>query len=615
LLAAAPGRAPRDVNVLLITIDTLRYDHIGILSDKYVKTPHLDDLGRRSVIFANAYAHNPLTRPSHTNILTGTLPPYHGVSDNPGFKLESRYLTLAEYLKAQKYKTAAFIGAFILDHRFGLDQGFDVYDDSDITQEIGQFGFAERRADRVIRPALEWILAQSDKWFCWVHLFDPHDPYDPPEPFKSEYAQDPYSGEIAYVDAQLGLLLDALNKSGAMAKTVIILTADHGEAFGEKEEVRHGFFAYNTTLHVPLFVYDPEIEAKTVRENACHVDIFPTVCDLLKIPAPEHLQGESLLPLIEGQKRAKPQIYFESMSPCFSMDAAPLSGFIEGHLKFIDQPIKEVYDLSADPEEENNLASSADTSRLSRDLEALKKNLKGAGTKQDLSGKNPEIRPLMQSLGYVSGNPTRKKSYGVADDVKILYPLIAQLRQSIDDFKAGRFETAVKKLNLIIRIRPNYVNAYTTLADTYYNLRQLDDAIAILKTGLDKNPDKIPLMSRLGIVLLLNKRDEEAIDYLQACAGRDPSNPDHFVFLGRAYMDLGDIDQARKNLNKALALDPRLVAAHNNLGYLSLMIYIKTKDKKTLDAAIASFQKALSLNPNLDSAKKGLATALGYQKK
>lgn len=171
-LVGSPSPA-KNANVLLITIDTLRFDRISILSNRYVQTPFIDDLARQSVIFTKAYAHNPLTRPSHTNILTGTTPLYHGVSDNPGFKLESRYLTMAEYLKDQKYSTAAFIGAFVLDSRFGLDRGFDLYNDDNGEQDVGRFGFVERTAERVIQPAMEWIGGQKEKWFCWIHLRPP----------------------------------------------------------------------------------------------------------------------------------------------------------------------------------------------------------------------------------------------------------------------------------------------------------------------------------------------------------------------------------------------------------------------------------------------------------
>ncbi|MDH4270407.1 MAG: sulfatase-like hydrolase/transferase [Candidatus Aminicenantes bacterium] len=609
---AASAALPKDTNILLITIDTLRYDRVGILSDKYVKTPHLDGLARRSVIFTRAFAHDTLTRPSHANILTGTTALYHGVIDNPGFRLESRYVTLAEYLKDKKYRTGAFIGAFVLDARCGLAEGFDLYNDDNGEQSFGEFGFVERRADRVVQPAMEWMAGQREKWFCWIHLFDPHDPYEPPEPFRQEYKNDLYSGEVAFVDAQLGVLFDALEKSGLLEKTVIIVTSDHGEALGEKDEITHGFFAYNNTLHVPLFLYVPGSEPKTVGENACHVDIFPTVCDLLGLPLPPHLQGESLLPMIEGRERKNKSIYFESLSPNISMDCAPLTGFIQGNQKFIDLPVKEVYDLSLDYEEENNLASTIDLQPLVMNLETLKAGLKGKGTKQDLKGKGAEILPLLQSLGYISGTPAKKKSYGVADDPKTLQPVITQLRQAILESQSGRLDAALKKIQTILRIRPTYVTAYSALAKIYFNYGRADQAVATLKDGLAKNPYNLHLEGNLGIMLVIAKKPEEAIPVLRDCTEKAKYNPEYVNYLGLAYMNLGEFEPAREQFQKALKIDPTLVAGFNNLGYLHLLLYVQTKDEKQLDSAIKNFDKALAFDPERRSAVKGKETALGY---
>ncbi len=604
---ASAGR--NDLNVLLITIDTLRYDRVSILSDRYVKTPHLDALARQSAVFTHAYAHDPLTRPSHTNILTGTTPLYHGVSDNPGFKLESRFETLAELLKANGHKTAAFVGAFVLDSRFGLDQGFDLYNADSWTPEHEEFDVVERTADQVVDQAMDWIGHQREKWFSWVHVFDPHDPYTPPEPFRTEYQNDPYSGEVAFVDAQLGRLFDFLRDRGLLEKTVIIVTADHGEAFGEKEEFRHGFFAYNNTLHVPLFLFVPGAAPAMVGENACHIDIFPTVCDLLGLPVPDFVQGESLLPLIAGGKRRKAMIYFESMAPSMNMGGAPLSGFIRGNQKFIDQPVKEVYDLAADPAEDRNLVSSADVAGLTDELKMLKKGLKGKGTTQDWNGKNPEIRPLLISLGYIAPSATKKKTYGPADDLKVLAPLIARLREAINDFKSGRPADAEKKLQTILRIRPIYINAHTVLADIYDLSGQTDEAVAALKDGLEKNPGTLALTWRLGAVLIKARRFAEALEPLKEAVDRDPFNPQTLNYLGMAYLATGDYKQADKNLKKALEFDPDNTQVLNNKGYLSLALYIGSADEKDYEAAIRSFDAALALEPGLPSALKGKEAA------
>jgi len=607
--AAAP--VAKDANVLLITVDTLRADRVSYITDKFVKTPHIDSLASRSLVFTNAYAHSTLTRPSHTNIMTGTMPLYHGVSDNPGFKLESGYLTLAEHLKAAKYRTGAFIGCAVLDSRFGLNQGFDLYYDSGMgIQTPGPFDIVQRTADLVINPARIWIADQSSKWFCWIHLFDPHAPYDPPAPFKSQYAADPYSGEVAYTDAQLGLLFDELEKSGALANTIVIFTSDHGEAFGEKDETYHGFFAYNSVLHVPLFAYYPGVKPDRIDVNAGHCDIFPTVCELLGLAAPAYLQGESLLPIAAGAPRKRPEIYFESMSPYFNLDAAPLAGFLRGRTKFIDQPIKEVYDLEADPGEEMNIASSADLQKLGADLETLRKDFKGKGTKQDLKGMTGDVRKFMQSLSYISGRPARKGGYGIGDDLKTLWPLVQQMNTAVEDLRAGRTDLCLKKINSILRIRPIYVSAYSILSDAYFLLGRTDQALEIVKTGLSRNPDNLPLMSKLGQVLIKLKDFGGAVEALLFCTEKDPNDPDNFNLLGRAYMETGKFDLARDALEQAIALYPKMVAAYNNLGYLDLLLFVRTKDEDYRESAIASFDKALALDPQLQSALKGKEAAL-----
>ncbi|MCJ7526230.1 MAG: sulfatase, partial [Candidatus Aminicenantes bacterium] len=295
-------------NVLLITIDTLRYDRVGILDPRHVKTPNLDMLAEKSLVFTRAFSHNPVTLPAHINILTGTTPLFHGVSDNTGFKLDKSFLTLPHYLRRFGYRTAAFVGAFPLDSRFGLDQGFDLYDDFYGTRNEREFFFVERPAEKVIAPAMAWIGKQTQKWFGWIHLFDPHQPYLPPSPFKETYAADPYSGEVAYVDAQLGVLFDFLRKKHLLEKTMVILTADHGEALGEKGEDTHSYFAYNNTIHVPLFIHIPGRKPQTFAKNVCHTDIFPTVCEALNLKIPPKLQGESLLEILAGGNRKSQEI-------------------------------------------------------------------------------------------------------------------------------------------------------------------------------------------------------------------------------------------------------------------------------------------------------------------
>jgi arylsulfatase A-like enzyme len=273
LAAAAPPAKP---NILLITVDTLRADRLGCYGSKTVRTPAVDALAARGALFTRAFAHTPSTLPSHTNILLGLTPNAHGVHDNSNFIVREDFLTLAEWLKAQGYATGAFVGAFPVDSRFGLVQGFDVYDDNYGSQGPTDMVFVERKAEVVVANALDWLKDRSGPWFLWVHVFDPHQPYEAPEPFRSQYPGRPYEGEIAYTDSALAKLLDFLEDRKIQDRTAVIYTADHGESLGEHGESTHGYFAYNATLHIPLVLALPGARPARIDSNVCHIDIFPT---------------------------------------------------------------------------------------------------------------------------------------------------------------------------------------------------------------------------------------------------------------------------------------------------------------------------------------------------
>jgi len=324
---ASPNKKP--LNVLLITIDTLRPDRLSCYSEKHIRTPQIDSLAEKGALFLKAFAHTPTTLPSHTNILLGTTPLYHGVHDNQNFIVRDEFLTLAEHLKSSGYATGAFVGAFPLDSRFGLTQGFDVYDDNYGSKNYQEFSYVERPAEVVIQNALEWLEVQEKPWFLWIHCFDPHQQYNPPEPFKTRYLDAPYNGEVAYVDHELGKVFSYLKNNGLKDKTVIIFTGDHGESLGQHGESTHGYFAYNSTLWIPLIINSPGMKSVVVDKHVCHVDIYPTVCDILNIPTPDFCQGISLEPALRGKKTKNLDsraIYFESLYPYYNRGWAPSPG-------------------------------------------------------------------------------------------------------------------------------------------------------------------------------------------------------------------------------------------------------------------------------------------------
>ncbi|MFQ5791363.1 MAG: sulfatase, partial [Acidobacteriota bacterium] len=358
LLAAFAGCTPRSappVNVLLITIDTLRADRVGCYGYAAPTTPHIDSMAEEGVVFEKAIAQAPVTLPSHASLLTGTYPPTHGVRDNVTYQLSEASLTLAEVLEKQGYETAAFIGAFPLHRRFGLGQGFSHYDDRVGSQREAAAGFfAERRAEAVVDAALEGLgRVKSRPFFYWVHLFDPHVPYDPPSPVRERF-RDSYDGEVAYVDSQVGRLLQGLERARLSDETLIVLTSDHGESLGDHGERTHGFFIYDTTMHVPLILRHPSLgRPRRVDGQVRSVDIMPTVLDLLQVPVPREVQGESLRPALAGEPFDRPA-YTESYVPLVNFHWSPLRGLRYQGWKYIEAPRPELYDLSRDPDEEDN---------------------------------------------------------------------------------------------------------------------------------------------------------------------------------------------------------------------------------------------------------------------
>jgi len=264
-----------DLNLLLITIDTLRPDRLSCYNSSLVKTPQIDSLANKGVLFERAFAHDPLTLPSHVNILLGKTSLAHGVAENSKSIVAPEFETLAELLKNEGFSTGAFVGAFPLDSRFGLNQGFDVYNDYYPSHPSPGEAYSERPAEKTIQAAIDWLSQQNDKWFCWVHLWDPHFPYSPPEPFATQFKEDPYSGEVAYVDQQLEKLLNLVENKGWTEESLVVLTGDHGESLGDHGELTHSYFAYNSTIWIPLIIYVPNIEPNRIDDYVSHGGHFP----------------------------------------------------------------------------------------------------------------------------------------------------------------------------------------------------------------------------------------------------------------------------------------------------------------------------------------------------
>jgi tetratricopeptide (TPR) repeat protein len=592
-------------NVLLVTLDTTRADHIGIYGTNPRLTPNIDRMARRGVVFTRAFSHNPMTLPAHANILTGHTALYHGVADNNGFRLDRRFLTLAEQLQGQEFGTAAFVSSFVLDHALGLDQGFELYHEP-LAQDT-------LLASESVAAAQRWIGEQKGRWFCWLHLWDPHFPYAPPAPFDRLYAADPYAGEIAYVDAELGRLFSFLESSGKLATTLLVITGDHGEALGEHGEFEHGFFAYNSTLHVPLIVCLPGERPGTVSALVSHVDIFPTVCDALGVAPPAGLAGRTLLPLLAGGTEAERPVYIESKGPHLTRGWAPLEGFIARGMKYIDLPVKELYDLQRDFAESRNIISSRKLADLNGELAALKKRMAGADTAVARVTLSTEALRKLRSFGYLAGLKSERKAvYTRADDLKVLLPIQNKLRQANQLFNEKKYRQARELYEQVIASRPDDIGAYAHLADTLHYLRLPQEAVAVLRRGLERKPGSLELKAKLGVFLTAVDRLDEAVALLQDVLAADAGNAENWNFLGVALFRMRRLAQAQEAYDKALALDPANAMAHANLGSLLLARYMAGKDTGWLARAQAAFTRAIELDGRSAAAFNGRGAAFKF---
>ena len=610
LVSCARPARPADLNVLLVTIDTLRPDRLSCYSREHLETPRVDGLAARGVLFERAFAHAPLTLPSHASILLGTTPLVHGADDNGMRVIPQSAPSLAKTLKAAGYATGAFVSAFPLDTRFGLDEGFDVYDDKYPARAAAALDFPERPAGRTMDAALGWLSARSGKWFLWVHLFDPHAPYTPPPPYDERFADDPYSGEVAYVDETLGRLFGAVEARGETGRTVVVLTADHGEALGEHGEMTHSYFAYNSTIWVPLIVCAPGLKAARTEGFVSHEDIFPSVCDLLGIEPPAGLTGRSFRPLLQGRPRKARPIYFEALEGYYHRGAAPLRGVIDGPMKFMASPIPELYDLDGDFDEAANLAAKRDLAPHKKVLDGLIRDASARRGSGAVRQTDRETIERLRSLGYASGPAApAKKTFGVADDLKTLLPFGQKLVQAGQLAKDGESEESVRLLEEIIETRPDFTRAYGQLAELQFSLGRPDAHLDALRRGARANPDDFTMVSSFGIACVEHGRLDDAVDVLGRALALFDEDPNVWGALAEAFWKQGDFDQAEDHFRPALALAPGDAIINGNYGNFLVTRGLKDRDSEAIDRSFAYFEAALATDPSLASIHNGLGGA------
>jgi arylsulfatase A-like enzyme/Flp pilus assembly protein TadD len=611
--AAGPNAKESRLNFLLITIDTLRPDRLSCYSDQHLQTPNIDSLAERGVLFLRAFSHTPTTLPSHTNILLGTTPVYHGVHDNQNFIVRDDFLTLAEHLKGNGYTTGAFVGAFPLDSRFGLTQGFDVYDDNYGSKNYEEFSYVERPAEVVVQKAMDWLGQQKNTWFLWIHCFDPHQQYNPPEPYKTKFKDTPYNGEVAYVDHELGKLFGYLKNKGWEEKTLIIFTADHGESLGQHGESTHGYFAYNSTIWIPLIVAFPGIKPGRVSQNVCHVDIYPTACDVLGLPKPDFLQGLSLLDLMKGKKEkeiSSRAIYFESLYAYYNRGWAPLTGIIKGNGKYMESPIPELYDIGNDFDETENRAEKDKLDSYRSSLEKLMEQQTFSGRSSATKKADRDTLEKLKSLGYLSSpQASPKGSFSREDDLKILLPYQSQLQKAMGAYHKGNIDEGIEILRRIIAERKDFDQAFAYLATMYKAKGEYKKAVDVLREGYQNCPTSYKVITTFGIFLTEIREYEAAIAILQEGLKLIDYDPDIWNYLGVAYWRKGDLDQALEAFDTSLSLDHNYSIAFHNVGSVYLSKFLETKDRGDLEKSVKNFKQAIELDPEYASAYNGLGAA------
>jgi len=562
LSLGAKNSVKRDdgLNILLVTLDTTRADHIGAYGFKRAKTPNIDGLAAQGIKFSNAYCPTPMTLPSHCSIMTGTYPLYHKVRNNGTYHLNPEIPTLTEKLKERGYKTAAFVSSFNVDSRFGIGRGFDVYDDTFNSEEMIKTFRSERRAADTSAAFIRWLERNAgQKFFSWVHYYDPHLPYHPPSPFKEDFSGMPYDGEIAYMDYSFGKVLDKLREKGLLEKTLIVIAGDHGEALGEKGEVDHGVLIYDVSMRIPFIFYAPRSlpQGLAVEARVRLIDIMPTVLDLVKAPAEKGVQGLSLVPFMESKRQDDLTCYLESYYPLETYGWSELVGLIDKEWKYIRAPRPELYHIKTDKGEEKNLLA-AQPNTVAILKKKLQETIAASSSKFGPSRRKMSLEEeeRLRSLGYVGSDASVKVPQGPLPDPKDMMDEFRILHQAVQNEWDGNMVEAEKKYREILRLMPDVTWRYLDLAIFLSRVNRLPEAVEVLKQGLARLPDSFVLLSRLAHFDMRLGKYQEAFDMSQAALRIDPNYFDALVIAAAVQDGWGKWEESVKYYQEALGIEP-----------------------------------------------------------
>jgi arylsulfatase A-like enzyme/Flp pilus assembly protein TadD len=600
-------------NVILITVDTTRADRMGFLGSQRGLTPNLDALARRSVVFPHAYSQAPFTAPSHATILTGTYPQFHQVED---FQVPlSKDLPFAPaILHANGYHTAAFVGSIVLDPSqglgVGLDRGFDFYDAGFHLAAPGEdhYTSTDRRAVVVVEHALAWLSKRpSGPFFIWVHLYDPHYPYEAPEPFKSRYKSEPYDGEIAYSDSALGKLFSYLRAHGLFENSVIAMMSDHGESLGDHGERFHGFFLYDATIQVPLLLKLPQdrLAGKRIETHVGLVDVLPTILQTVGVDVPQEIQGQSLVGKMEPKEppangggaalassSSDRPLYAETEYGIRAYGWSAVRSLRTDKYLFVEAPRRELYDLAVDPKAEHDLSgtSKAVADTLQSQLDSFRR-ATGKSGEAPSSSKDPEAQEKLAALGYMASNVSpRATGMGLGADPKDKIEIGNMMGEANFLLEDQRLEQAILVLQQVIAKDPDMWIPYAKLGLAETELKNYPEAIKARRKAVELNPESVDTHYELGKVLIAARDYEAAVPEFEQVVAKMPGSLKTHIFLEIAYARTNRLQKAIKECEIVLAVLPEQYGTNLILG----RVLMRSGDA---EGALPRLLKAASLRP------------------
>ncbi|MEW5976843.1 MAG: sulfatase-like hydrolase/transferase [Acidobacteriota bacterium] len=589
------------LNVVVITIDTLRADRLGCYGNSDVETPNLDRLASRGVLFENAAAQTPLTPPSHASMFTGKYPHVHGVRGTGGFVLDASQTTLAEVLREKGWQTAAFVGAPVLKRMFGLNQGFETYDDRmpEPDPERTTLENPSLRAGEVVDRAVAWLerYSATAPFFLWVHVYDPHAPFDPPAPFKKRYEGRPYDGEVAYTDREMGRLFDAIGRKSSLDKTVMVLLSDHGESLGEHGEFSHGVFLYDATLRIPWLVAGPGVPVgRRVSNQVRTIDLFPTILGLVHGEVPKGCQGVDLEPTFRGRPVETALSYGETLYPKINMGWAELRSVRTPQWKYIRAPQPELYDLREDPGELKNLIHDHPEQAKQLEREIVELTATGAGKPPEqikLKSMNQETERQLRSLGYAAGATSGGfELTGQGVDPKERVHILELIDEASTTLERMSSTQRMQLLRQALNEDSTNPLLYYFLGEAYEKTHRDGEALELYRTAISKNvanPGRI--FVRMALIYGRTGRVEEGILSFEKAIHADPTDVETLNRLAVAYLMKGRSAEAERVLRAILVLNPESAQALNSLGWMTLR-------RKEVTTARQYFEQALQADPD-----------------